>query len=339
MTITVKLAISGFVLAALCLLGAGSAEAQTPVRYNNGWLFGGGEAYGPLAQDRGCFARERLDVTMDRGFGSGDTVSKIAGGAYDIGEADFNTMSQFTATHPDTPVIAIFMIGDRTAASVVALKSSGITKPQDLVGKRIGDAIGETSRVLFPAFAAANNLDPNAVTWVNTAVNIREQLLVQKRADLVAGHLFTLQSGLRLLGVKEDEITALRYADWGVNLFGAALVAKPSWAAAHAEATRSFVRCMAEAIKLQFADPQAALAAASARNSMLEPNVELDNLKFLSTLVLTENTRKNGLSSVGRERLERSLKQLAGALEIPLPKADQVWTAEYLPPADVLKLD
>src|SRR5215831_14739528 len=96
-----KKVVAGVALIIICF-GSEQASAQTRIRYNNGWLFGGGEAYAPLAQDRGCFAREKLDVTMDRGFGSTDTVTKIAAGTYDIGEADFNTMAQFNATHPES---------------------------------------------------------------------------------------------------------------------------------------------------------------------------------------------------------------------------------------------
>jgi len=334
-----KRAIAGLALAVLGVVGLDQATAQTRIRYNNGWLFSGGEAYAPLAQDRGCFAREKLDVTMDRGFGSGDTVTKIAAGAYDIGEADFNNMAQFNAVRPQSPLIAVFIIADNSPTSVIAMKSSGITKPQDLVGKSIGDAIGESSRVLFPAFAKANHIDPNSVTWVNTAVNLREQLLPTKRADAIAGHMFTVQNGLLALGVKYEDTILFRYTDWGVNIFGAALVTTPSWAAAHADATKAFVRCIAEAIKVQFADPKAAIAAAKARNSLLNEAIELASLSFTHSLVLTDNVRKNGLSYVTRERLERALAQVGEALGTPTPPPDQVWTDKYLPPASVLKLD
>lgn len=328
-----------FAIAAIGLSVAGPSTAQTRIRYDNGWLFSGGNAYAALAQDRGCFARERLEVTMDRGFGSSDTVSKIAGGAYDIGEADFNTMSQFSAAHPESRIIAIFIISDGSPASIMALKRSGITKPQDLVGKTIGDPVGEAARVLFPAFAAANGIDPNAVTWISTAANLREQLLVQNRADAIAGHVFIMRTGLSLLGVKPEDTVALRYTDWGVNIFGPSLVTTATWAEAHPEAATSFVRCIAEALKAEIADPKAAVAAVKARNSMLDEQLELAAQKFADTLVLTDNVRQNGLSHVTRDRLERTLKQVSGALGIPTPAPDRVWTDKYLPPAAELKVE
>lgn len=324
-------------LLALCI-GSDQALSQTRIRYNNGWLFGGGELYAPLAQDLGCFAREKLDVTMDRGYGSTDTVTKIVSGAYDIGEADFNAMAQFNATHPESRAIAIFIIDDASAASVLAMKSSGITKPQDLVGKRIGDAVGETSRVLFPAFAKANKIDVNSVTWVNSAVNLREPLLVQKRADAIAGHMFTVLNGLLALGVKHEETNVFRYSDWGVNILGAALVANTDWLRANSDAAKAFVECIAIALKAESVHPKMAIAAAKKHNSMLDEAIELANLNFEDSLIFTGNVRKNGLSYVTPERLTSALVQVSDSVGISPPPINRVWTQKYLPPASVLKV-
>lgn len=339
MTATPRI-LAALAIAALGLIAARSAAAQTRVRYDNGWFFDGGHGYGPLAQDRGCFTRAKLEVTMDRGAGSSDTVSKIAAGAYDIGEADFSTMAQFDATHPDSKVIAIFIISDGAPQSIMTLKGSGITKPKDLVGKSIGDTVGEAARVLFPAFADANGIDPKSVTWVSIAPNLRPLMLVQKRADAIAGHLFVMQSGLTQLGVKPDDIVALRYSDWGVNTLGPSLITTSTWADAHPDAAKSFVRCIAEALKIEIVHPEAAVAAAKARNpSMVDEAVELAAQKDADSLVVTDNVRKNGLSHVTRDRLETTLKQVSGALKIPVPAIDRVWTDKYLPSAAVRKLD
>jgi len=330
--------IVSFGLAVVVWAAAGPASAQTRIRYDNGWLFDGGHAYGALAQDRGCFAREKLEVTMDRGMGSSDTLSKLAAGAYDVGEADFNTTAQFAATHPESGVVVIFVISDGSPASVMALKGHGIEKPQDLVGKSIADPVGEAARVLFPAFAAANNFDPGAVNWISIAANLREQLLAQSRTDAIVGHVFVMRTGLSRLGIKPQDTVALRYADWGVDIFGPSLVTTHAWAEAHRQAATSFVRCIAEALKIEIADPRGAVAAVKARNSMLEDELEVEAQKFSDTLVLTDNVRKNGLSYVTRERLDRTLKQLSEALGVAMPPADRVWTERYLPPAAELKV-
>ena len=78
-----------------------------------------------------------INVKLDRGNGSGDTVAKVAAGAYDMGLADTNTMVRFNANNPGNQLIAVAMVQDASASGVVGLRSKGIEKPADLAGKRI----------------------------------------------------------------------------------------------------------------------------------------------------------------------------------------------------------
>src|SRR5882672_5267154 len=72
----------------MALVAAQSALAQDKVKFELDWALQGNHAVWALAMDNGHFAREKLDVTMDRGFGSGDAIIKLAAGAYDIAFAD-----------------------------------------------------------------------------------------------------------------------------------------------------------------------------------------------------------------------------------------------------------
>src|SRR5947207_3092721 len=65
--------------------------AQTPIKFLLAWTYEPPTSAWTLAQTSGCFKRNGLDVTIDGGRGSGDTLSKVATGAYDIGIAHFST--------------------------------------------------------------------------------------------------------------------------------------------------------------------------------------------------------------------------------------------------------
>jgi hypothetical protein len=54
--------------------------------------------------------------------------------------------------------------------------------------------------------------------------------------------------------------------------------------------------------------------------------------------IITDETKKNGLSTFPASRLDEILTQISDALQIKKPAPDDVWDAEYLPPASALKL-
>jgi NitT/TauT family transport system substrate-binding protein len=310
-----------------------------PIKFVMDWAFEGAQSIWPLAQDRGCFAKAGLNVTIDRGFGSGDALTKVAAGAYEIGVSDFNAMVGFTAKNPDKPLIAVFVISDGSLTSIATLKANGISKPQDLIGKQIADTPNDASRLLFPVFAKANGIDPAAVGWVNTAADLRQQVMLQKRADAVAGHLTTVTMGLRALGVKDEEVVVLRYAEWGLEFLGNVVFTTPAWAAGHKDAMIGFNRCAADGITASITDPKAAIASLKKRNPLADEAIESSALDIANKLaVVTPNTKKNGLSFVVRDRLERTVVQAAESFEVPAPKVDLVWTDKYLPPRGELML-
>ncbi|MFN7192625.1 MAG: ABC transporter substrate-binding protein, partial [Rhodospirillales bacterium] len=73
--------------AAALVTGAAGAQAQAPttIKFTLGWKTQGSDAAFFVARDKGYFAREGLNVTIDQGEGSGATVTRIMGGAYDAG--------------------------------------------------------------------------------------------------------------------------------------------------------------------------------------------------------------------------------------------------------------
>jgi NitT/TauT family transport system substrate-binding protein len=320
--------------------GSGIAvAAETPIKFVMDWAFEGAQSIWSLAQDRGCFAKAGLNVTIDRGFGSGDALTKVAAGAYDIGVSDFSAMVGFAAKNPEKKLTTVFVISDGSLTSVGTLKGNGITKPQDLTGKSIADTPNDASRLLFPVFAKANGVDPAKVNWVNTAADMRQQILMQKRSDAVAGHLTTVTMGLRALGVKDEDVIMFRYAEWGLDFLGNVVFVTPEWAAKNPQAMSGFVACAAEGIKASITDPKAALESLRKRNPLMEDAIEMSSLDIANRLaVITPNTRKNGLSFVTQERLERTVKQAAEVFEVPIPNIAEIYTDKYLPPRSELML-
>ena len=62
------------------------AAAQTKLKMVLNWKYQGPQGWFFLADDRGYFKAEGLEVQMDQGNGSGAAVPLVANGTYDVGE-------------------------------------------------------------------------------------------------------------------------------------------------------------------------------------------------------------------------------------------------------------
>src|SRR5690606_38375083 len=206
-------------------LAFGSAHAQTPIKFQLDWRFEGPAAFFLQPVAKGHFKAAGLDVTVDSGNGSGGTVTRGASGTYDMGCADMAALMEFHANNPDAPnkPVAVMMVYNNTPAAVLALKKSGITKPSDLSGKKLGAPVFDAGRKAFPIFEKANNI--TGATWIAMDPPLRETMLANGQVDAITGFSFTSLLNLEARGVKTEDIVILPYPDHGVKLYGNVIIA------------------------------------------------------------------------------------------------------------------
>ncbi len=114
------------------------------------------------------------------------------------------------------------MAYDHAPFGVYALKKSGIKVPKDLEGKKLGAPVFDASFRLFPAFAKLNGI----TKWehVNLTPQLREQSLVQGTVDFISAIISRRSSISMGAGVKFDDIVAMRYVDFGMDVYANGIV-------------------------------------------------------------------------------------------------------------------
>ena len=144
---------------------ASSALAQdlTDIRFTLGWKTQGSDAAFFVAKDKGYFEEEGLNVIIDQGEGSGATVTRIMGGAYDAGFGDINAIIQNASERPDDAPVMVYMMWNQPPFAIVTKKESGITSIEDFQGRTLGGAQGTPTTRLLPVFARTNELDMEAI--------------------------------------------------------------------------------------------------------------------------------------------------------------------------------
>jgi NitT/TauT family transport system substrate-binding protein len=320
--------------AGLALPAIQPARAQTALRFSLDWALQGNHAMWALPEERGIYRREQLAVRMDRGFGSGDALVKVASGAYDIGFADFSGAVKFNAENPQNRLVMIYPVFDRTAAALVTLRGRRIERPQDVAGRNLGAPEGEGSRLLFPAFARAAGIDASSVRWTSMAANLRDTMLRTGQVEAVTGFLFTVHFNLVGLGIAEDQILGWPYAENGLDIYGSGIFARAEWLERNGETAARFVRASVEGLKLLLNDVPGGMAALKRREPLFDEALEARRFAMTrDRAMLTPNSRANGLGHLDMARARTLVQVNAEALGVANPPAaETMFTDRFLPP-------
>jgi NitT/TauT family transport system substrate-binding protein len=318
-----------------------SAQAQTtPLKFQLDWRFEGPSALFLTPAAKGYFKEAKLDVTVDAGNGSGGAVTRVASGAYELGFADLAALMEFHANNPDAPnkPVAVMMVYNDTPASVMALKKSGIKTPADLNGKKLGAPVFDAGRRAFPIFAKANKIA--GVTWTAMDPPLRETMLVRGDIDAITGFTFTSLLNLEARGVKMEDVTVLPYPNYGVKLYGNAIIASPKLIKENPAAVKAFLAAFAKGAKDVIANPQAAIADVKARDGIVNVELETRRLKLaIDTVINSANARTEGFGQVNGPRLALMASQVSDAFNTKTRvNPDAVWNGSFLPSKAVLDI-
>jgi len=319
----------------LALLAVFPVNAQTNVRFLHEWRFEGHVAPFLVPLDKGYYKAEGLNVTIDPGTGSLDTINRVATRAYDIGLADINSLVRYRDNPASTPLKAVMMVYDSPPFSIITLKKNNIRKPKDLEGKTLGAPSADATWANFPILAKVNGIDMSRVRVENVGFPVREALLVQGKVDAVTAFVSNVV-GVIAQGVPESEIEVQMYRRFGVDLYGSAVIVHPEFMKAQPKAVAGFVRALIKGFQDTARDPEGALESVMKRNPVGKRDLELVRLKLGNDhLYVTDDVRANGFGAVDMQRLERAIDQLGIAFKYTnKPKAGDVFTAEFLPPRE-----
>ncbi len=317
---------------AMPFVHAQSTGKLTPLKFTLDFRITGQTSPFFLAQHKGYYRDEGLDVSIDVGAGSVASITRIASGVYQMGLGDISSLIEFQAANP--PVVqAVYQYYNRAPFAIIGRKDRGITSDfSSLKGKKIAAAAVESTRRAWPMVANKLRQGPDLFEWVTTDFSARDNVMVRGDVD---GATYFHDSAVSLFArMNPQELSVLRYTDAGVNLYGNAILASNALITQQPQVVAAFLRATNRAIVETLADPLPAMAATKVREPILNDKMELDRWKLTAEYVAAKDTRSHGLGDVLKYTLEQQVDQVVDVFGLKTrPSVEGVFHRGMLPVA------
>ena len=323
---------SAFIVAAAAWpLLVGTADAADRVRFQTDWLPSGEHAMYYGGWQKGIFAEEGIDVTITRGYGSGDTVTKLAGGAFDFGIADIASVLTARARQ-NVPVKTIAAVYNQSPHSLFVLKSSGITNFKGLENKKISITPGNSHKFYFPKVAEKSGTDPNKIVWVNMDAGAMGAQLIAKNIDAApfySIHHYYINKAAKAAG---EEIIPLPFVEVGFRIYAATIIATDETIAKKPDLTKRFLRAIKRSFEWARDNPEEACKL----HVQKVPEVALDDcvhsVQAVMTFVFTDHEKQFGWGKTSPERLATTWQAIAESQDLdPKWNPNQAFDLSLLP--------
>jgi NitT/TauT family transport system substrate-binding protein len=286
--------------------------------------------HGPffVARDKGYFKEAGLDVDIQRGFGSADTVKKLVAGAADIGFADPVPLIQAVAEGQQVKAIMGGYMQE-PCALYSAAQDANIRSPKEMEGRSIGGPAGDICIILLTPVMERAGADFSKVKVQNMDAPTRIPLLAAGRID--AAGSFSEKEVLFDKAIKAAGKTMVTWPYSGhiekysvMTITGGKMLAKP-------DILRKFTLALLKGYEDAIGDP----AAAAATIMKLHPEFDRDYIvasaNTIDRAVWDATTKAKGLGVLDATKMAATIDLAARYWTLPRkPAPSEIYTNDFI---------
>ena len=267
-------------IAAATVVGATAATAQTKIKV----------AYVPAvqlvdahaAQQKGMFGKRGIEAELVTLGVSANMPAALASNSIDIGAATVPTFLQAVAGGLDLVIVSANSVTDATDANAAfAREGSGIQKPQDFVGKKVGvPGLNAFLHVLFREWLTQKGVEYKRVTFVEAAFPQMSDMLKSSSLDaaLAVDPFYT-----RILNAKSGYVVSHFTAELPPGTAVTLWISTRKWVNANPAVAKGFKEGLVEAQQYVRGNPDEARKIIADFTKLPPPVIEAMRLGVLRT--------------------------------------------------------
>jgi len=225
----------GAVIAVLSVTGAATAQELTKASLRLKWLASAQFAGYYVAKDKGWYAQEGIDLTINPGGPNIIGENLVATGTDTFGHAGGAT-TLLQARSKGLPLIGIGMMFQETPYRFVAREKSGIKSLDDFKGKTVSTWF-TGPQFLVQALLKSKGVPLDQVKIIAQAASMVPFMEGQVQVATVT----TYNEGLTLRREGVTDLVVFNPADYGVNLPNEVLIVNESFAKANPKLVQGFL--------------------------------------------------------------------------------------------------
>jgi NitT/TauT family transport system substrate-binding protein len=318
------------VLAALPRVPAVRAQAQTKLKFTLPWIPHGGYTHVFVTKKLGYWEKRGLDVTIDRGFGSGEVCKTLGLGQYDFGNIDMGVMTNCVSKGLD--LVAIGSLSPRSPLGIFSLSKKNVRAPRDLEGKRVAFATGSGDFQLWPAFVKATGIDDARVQKVFMGPEALIKTLIDEQVDACGNFYGSIAPSV---WAQNLDLSFMLYDDYGVKMYSLAYAARSKTIREQPDVCARFVDGVMEGLSHVYLHPNESIdihldMVKEFKGSPTNREVVRHGQGIMTAMGLVPEVEKNGLGWMDPEMVKRTRETVItymGAKDVP--PAEQLFTNAF----------
>ncbi|GIM96703.1 ABC transporter substrate-binding protein [Paractinoplanes toevensis] len=263
---------------------AAETDALTPVTYLTGAGVQGREAFIYIAQEKGFFREEGLDVKVQPGNGTEQNLKLLQSGQADYAMVDITAALIAYGQKKFTDFTVINAVQQLNLSCIMAISDKGIASPKDLAGKTIAYIPGGVVYSLFGAYARLAGVDSTKIKWVVMNPQQMPQNLAAGSID--AATQFVVGKPAVEAAAKGKTAVVMPFSNYLTDLYGNGLAVTKKRIAENPKQAQAFNKAVLRGVDYAMANPDEAgniyakyqklqpAPVAAAENKLMKPYVQ-----------------------------------------------------------------